>query len=256
MGHRAHGISAADRLLSAAARPIVRLWVRTAEMSDPLLPRPASPDNREPAEHDSDRVLLVGNGASVGYGVLSHDLSLAGHLGRQTTLATGRPTHVAVIADGEMTAGSAIETLRGADLEPYDGIVLTIGVNEALALSSVQRWEADIDRLLAFLNSPATPHLPAFMVAIPPLESIAGFPSFVRWITDRHARTLNHRLRSVCDRFDHVTFVPFAPGRSTDLGRYRSTETYRAWAGLIADTVARGLSAECPRNTEQSDGSG
>jgi hypothetical protein len=250
MGQPAHGIGTADRALNALARPLVRLWVRTAEMSDPLLPRPASPDEREPPDHAADRVLLVGNGASVGYGVLSHDLSLAGHLGRQTALATGRPTHVAVIADGDMTAGSVIDTLRGVDLEAYDAIVLTIGVNEALELSSVKRWDEEIGRLLDFLQSPATPHLTAFMVAVPPVESIAGFPPFVRWTCDRHARALNVHLRAACDRFAHVTFVPFAPGPSKDLGRYRSTDTYRAWASLIADVVAGGLIAECPRNTD------
>ncbi|WP_411699457.1 SGNH/GDSL hydrolase family protein [Conyzicola sp.] len=256
MGHREHEIGVADRMLNVLARPMVRLWLRTAEMSDPLLPRPVSPDDREPPEHNSDRVLLVGNGASVGYGVLSHDLSLAGHLGRQTTLATGRPTHVSVIADGEMTAGSALSTLRASDLERYDGVVLTIGVNEALELSPVKRWDSEIDELLAFLRPPATPHLAVFMVAIPPMESIAGFPSFVRWISDRHGRALNSRLRSACDRFDHVTFVPFAPARAADLGRYRSTETYRAWATLIAETVAGGLSAEYPRSDDQAEGAG
>ena len=246
-------IGVADRVINVVSRPIVRLWLRGAEMSDPLLPRPAAPDEREPPSHHSDRVLLVGNGASVGYGVLSHDLSLAGHLGRQVSRATGRPTHVRVIADGSMTAGSAVASLREADLDEYDGVVFTIGVNEALTLASAKRWDREVDALLDYLSSPETPRLHAFMVAIPPMASIAVFPRFVRWVTDRHARALDDRLRAACARFDDVSYVPFSPGRSDDLGRYRSTDTYRAWASLISAAVASGISAECPRDDDLPD---
>jgi hypothetical protein len=241
-------IGVADRLINAIARPIVHVWLRTAEMSDPLLPRPDVPDLRRAPDHNADRVLLVGNGATVGYGVLSHDLSLAGHLGRQVSQTTGRATHVRAIADGEMTAGTAVASLGGADLDEYDGIVFTIGVNEALALSSAKRWDREIDGLLRYLRSAETPHLRIFMVAIPPMQSIAAFPPFVRWVTERHARALDARLRTACERFDLVDYVPFAPGRSTDLGRYRSTETYRYWASLISASVAKGISADCPRD--------
>ena len=236
--------AAAARLVNAFGRPVVRLWLHTAEMSDPLLPRPEDPDRREPPAHNDDRVLLVGNGATVGYGVLSHELSLAGHLGRQISQHTQRATHVSVIADSSMTAGSATTTLADVDFAPYDGVVLTVGVNEALSLTSLERWQRELDQLLRSVRA-SMPRLRVFMVAIPPMNSITAVPSFVEWITDRHARVLNLALIQTCARFDRVTYLPFAPGPSNDVGRYRSTETYREWSSLISGEVAAWLLADC-----------
>jgi hypothetical protein len=80
LSQRAFGTKLLTLVVNAIGRPVVHVWLHTAEMSDPLLPRPEAPDRRQPPAHNDDRVLLLGNGATVGYGVLSHDLSLAGHL--------------------------------------------------------------------------------------------------------------------------------------------------------------------------------
>jgi hypothetical protein len=244
LSQRAFGTKLLTLVVNAIGRPVVHVWLHTAEMSDPLLPRPEAPDRRQPPAHNDDRVLLVGNGATVGYGVLSHDLSLAGHLGRQISQVTGRSTHVSVIADGTMTAGSAVAALVGVDLEPYDGIVVTIGVNETLSLSSLERWRRELDRLLRFVRGRA-PRLRVFLVAIPPVNSITEAPAFVDWITDRHARTLNQAMSEACARFARVTFLPFAPDASSDEGRYRSTETYRQWSALLSGDIAEWLLTDC-----------
>ena len=234
----------AARVVNALGRPAVRLWLQTAEMSDPLLPRPEHPDRREPPAHNDDRVLLVGNGATVGYGVLSHELSLAGHLGRQISQLTERATHVSVVADGSMTAGSAAATLAKLDLSPYDGVVLTLGVNEALSLTSVDRWRRELDVLLGSIRR-TMPRLRVFMVAIPPMNSITPIPTFVEWITAGHVRALNRALAETCGRFERVTYLPFAPPPAVDVGRYRSTDTYRDWSSLISNDVASWLVADC-----------
>lgn len=237
---------ALELVVNALGRFVVRAWLRTAEMSDPLLPRPESPDRRPAPDHDADRLLLLGNGPTVGYGVLSHDLSLAGHLGRQLTRETGRPTHVTVLADSALTAGSALAALRSADLEPYDGIVVTVGVNEVLSLSSRSRWRREIVALVRFIRSPAAPLVRTYFVGIPPMRSISTMPRVVEWLTDRHAARLNQVLADVCAAEGRATFVPFAPGRSPDSGGYRSTEVYRSWAAILVEPIAAGLSRDHP----------
>ena len=228
-------------LLHAVARPAVGIWLQSAEMSDPRLPRPGGLQDLEAASHHSDRVLLVGNGAAVGYGVLTHDLSLAGNLGRLLTARTGRATYVTVLSDGDMTAGTALDALRAADLEPYDAIVVTVGINEALRLSSGARWQRQIEGLVEFVLSPAVPKLQLFLVAVPPMESIAAVPRWVAAVADGHSRELNARLEAVCALHEGVTFVPFRPGPAPDVGRYRSSETYREWAQEIVDPIAARL---------------
>jgi len=231
----------ARHLLNSVARPALRVWLQSAEISDPRLPRPEEPHDLEAAAHHSDRVLLVGNGAAVGYGVLNHDLSLAGNLGRLLTTETGRATYVTVVSDGDMTAAGALDALRSADLEPYDAIVVTVGINEALRLSSGARWQRQIEHLVDFVLSPAVPKLHLFFVGIPPLDSLTAVPRWVGMIADRHSRELNARLAGVCDRHEGVVFVPFHPRPAPDVSRHRSTETYREWAQEIVDPIAARL---------------
>lgn len=236
----------ADHLLNAVGRLAVRLWVRTSDMSDRHLPRPASPDLRPEPDHDADRLLLLGNGATVGYGVLSHDLSLAGHLARQLSRATGRATHVHVEGHGAMTARTALSVARSVDLERLDGIVVTVGINEVLALSSIRRWEREIAQFVDYVLSPSVPGLETFMVAIPRLRSVADPPRIVQWLTDRHTVRLNAALRAACATNDRFTFVPFDPERRPEGDGYRSTDVYREWAELIVEPIALRLSPERP----------
>lgn len=243
---RRRGADVTLRLGDAFGRILVRLWLRTSDMSDPHLPRPDSPDLRPIPGHDADRVLLLGNGVTVGYGVLSHDLSLAGHLGRQLTRTTGRSTHVHVEADSTMTARTALDVAKSVDLDHFDGVVVTVGVNEVLALASVRRWERDIERLVEYILSPAAPVLQTFFVGVPRLRSVAAMPETVAWLTDRHAARLNAVLRTACESHTKMTFIPFDPDRGDDTGGYRSTEVYREWAGLIVEPIARGLSSDRP----------
>lgn len=143
-----------------------------------------------------------------------------------------------------MTAGSALAILADVDLAPFDAVVVTVGVNEALSLSSADRWQRELDALLRSVRV-RMPRLRVFMVAVPPTNSISAIPSFVEWIIDRHARTLNRALAETCGKFSRVTYLPFAPGPSHDTGRYRSTETYREWSSLISSDVAGWLVADC-----------
>jgi len=122
--------------------------------------------------------------------------------------------------------------------------VLTVGVNEALSLAPAARWGRELDALLRSVRT-TMPRLRVFMVAIPPLNSITSVPTFVEWIIDRHTSMLNRVLAETCARFTRVTFLPFAPGPSSDIARYRSTETYREWSSIISGDVAHWLVSDC-----------
>jgi hypothetical protein len=247
MPQRTWATAGADHLVTVVGRVAMRLWVRSSDMSDRHRPRPESPDQRPEPDHDADRLLLLGNGPTVGYGVVSHDLSLAGHLARQLTRATGRVTHVHVEGDGAMTARTALGVASSADLERLDGIVVTLGINEVPALSSVRRWEHDIARFVDYVRSPSVPGLETFVVAVPRLRSVANTPRWVQWLTERHTVRLNAALQAVCAANDRFTFVPFDPEWRPEGEGYRSTEVYREWAELIVEPIARRLTTERPR---------
>jgi hypothetical protein len=229
------------RLVAALMRPAMRLWLATAEMTNPAIPRPPSRTRVRSAGDPRSSVLLVGNGPAVGYGVLSHDLALAGHLGRQLAACSGRPTEVVVVADGTMTAGSARTAIDFSDLDEVEAVVMTIGINETLAFSPSARWESELEVLLDEFDSRMRADQSVCMVAIPPMGSIGRFPRILERAADRHAARLNQLLGELCSRHPRAVFVPFEPPAHSDSVRYRSSETYRTWASIVVGPVYAAL---------------
>ncbi len=188
---------------------------------------------------ESDRVLLIGNGVAVGYGVLSHDLGLPGTLARRLTALTGRGTVVHVRANPDLTASGAAAHLSGIDVAKYDAIVTTLGGIEAVLLMSARAWADAIEAMIASMLDRA-PTSGLYLVAVPLPESMVPMPWASRAITSRHARALNAITQEICSRYANATFVEFQPPHTRTVDDITSRR-YRDWADLIAPPIAAGL---------------
>ena len=166
-----------DRVFHLVLAPLVRTWAST--VSDGLVGVPIPLDS--PRVHapgpDSDRVLVFGAGPAVGRGVSSHNLALPGALARALTAKTGRGMNVNVISDSSLNIRNASNRLEGALLWKYDAIVLTLGVNDALAFTSIRMWTQRLTELLSEIRASADPRLEVFVAGIQPIRSIPGFDS-------------------------------------------------------------------------------
>lgn len=243
-------------LVSALARPAVRVW--TAMMSPywGTLPRPTGLPQVHSAGSAPDRILLIGNGPAVGYGVLSHDLALAGALARQLSARTGRAADIDVHADGSLTAATIVAALGSVRLERFDAIVTTIGLNEVLALSPWRAWATELGGLIDHVESVPSPGPQLLIVGIPPMESITQFPRPLRLLFNHHARLINAHSRRACSGHERVAFVPFAPPAVVDTERYRGRDTYERWAAIIVPWLHSRVdpSERWARNSERDEG--
>ncbi|WP_394770875.1 GAF domain-containing protein [Lacisediminihabitans sp.] len=219
--------------VSALARPAVRLWTVTMSRYWDAPPRPMGLPVVHSQGSAPDRILLVGNGPAVGYGVLSHDLALPGALARQLSARTGRAADIDVHADGTLTAATIIAALGSLRLERFDAIITTIGFNEVLALTPGRAWENQLGALIAHVESVARPAPQLLIVGVPPIEAISQFPRPLRALLNHQARLINALSRRACSGHARATFVPFVPPVATDTERYRGRDTYERWAALI-----------------------
>jgi hypothetical protein len=215
-------------------RPLMRMLLFRLTREVNALPRPQDPPNGHASGLDPDRILLFGSGPVVGYGVLSHDLALPGQLARQVSAATGRGADVDVVADADLVAQNALERVRAVELWRYDAIVIAIGANNSLLLTSVAIWRREMEALLAYLDDTVPSGTGIYLVAVPPISSIDVFGGAMGWLAERHANRLNAETRRIVSRLDQVTFVPFSPLVKADWTRYRSAATYQQWASVIA----------------------
>lgn len=203
------------------------------------LPTPIDQPSVQTAGVDADRVLLIGNGISVGYGVLTHKLGLPGMLARRLTLLTGRATDLQVRSSPSMTASSAVAHLSSIDVAKFDGIVVELGGLKALTLKPPRQWRDAIEAMIASLLE-RTPTSELFFIASPDPELMARLPRLFRALVSAHTRTLNAITREVCSRYVNATFIEFDLS-ATRILRGSSTGRYRAWAELIAAPIAAGL---------------
>ncbi|MEP6478360.1 MAG: GAF domain-containing protein [Rhodoglobus sp.] len=224
--------------LRVVLRPVVTLWSTVQDGRVATLPRPADSPHVNAGGPATDRVLIVGSGPAVGWGVLSHDLALPGALARALTARTGRGTDVDVIGDPTMTVSTALATLSDVKLWRYDAIVFTVGINDALRLISPRRWEQRMTALVAAAGEGGSRDTRVFVVGIQPLRSIPLYDDPIGSVASAHASTLNSITVRVCDRDDRARFIPL-PAAMRDERRYRGVETYQAWGTTLADGMAK-----------------
>jgi hypothetical protein len=228
----------------AMVRPWIRMWHASALRAWKALPRPLDAPFVHAAGVNPSRLLLLGNGPAVGYGVLSHDLALSGKVAQQVSALTGRGVDVEIRAAVDLTARTAQEALAGVQLERFDAVLLTLGNNDALRLTAVRQWRRAMARLLDHFEPSGSigPH--TFVLGIPPMASILPFPPMVASLADRHARKLNEQSRVLCTTRASASYIPFDPGPAKDLERHRSAATYADWARFIAGPLAHRLVAD------------
>ncbi len=226
---------------SALARPTMHVWLRSSSRSWRYLPRPdgdtlvlagTAPPGASPLS-----VLLLGGGPAVGFGVLSHELGLAGHLARQVSVASGRAVAVQTVTDIDMRADDATAALGWVALDRFEALVTTFGGNDALALTSGRAWRRSLRRFFDGVGEFAASGLATFVLGVAPISSLVSLPRGTRSLVDARVASINEGSRRVCDEVANATFVPFVP-TLTNVVDEGNASTYAEWAQFLSPLLA------------------
>jgi len=225
-------------------RPFMHFWAARVDSELLSVPRPRDIPQVHAPGVDSDRILVVGSGPAVGWGVLSHDLSLPGALARAVSVRTGRGAVVDVLPDENILASTAINNLREAKLWRYDAIVAIVGINDAIGLTSARSWKRSMRGFLRYIEDASSLTTAVFVVGIPPIRALRAFDAFMGGIAQRHGHFLNGVTLGLLPEYTRTTFVPFSPVSVPVPDRYRGPDEYKAWAEQLVDVIAAPLSRE------------
>ena len=237
-------------IVSAAIGPWMTSIYRWRSLVASLPVRPVD----EPVSHapgvDPDRVLIIGNGLAVGWGVRIHDLALPGFLARALNAATGRGSEVRAYIDPDIKIATAQRALSAPNLASYDAVVVVIGASDAFQLISPRRWAHHMAVLFRALEESAGA-APILIVGIPPISSIPFFRTRPGGIIDRWARHLNSITRKLCDAHRTISYVApvwVVPATGNDAvtstDRYRTPEEYRSATETIMNALLPLLGTE------------
>jgi GAF domain-containing protein len=183
----------------------------------------------------ADRVLLVGNGPSQGWGLLTHQLALTGQLAAAVSRLTGRACDADLVGAEAMNVRSALAWIGDRDLRDADAIVLMIGTHDALRLTALHDWEQQLYDLLAGIEARVRPETVITLAGIPPIAAFGAYRGIVTRLTERHRRRLNTATRRIAAA-RRVGYVELgAPLASIDEA---PVVAYRELAGMLADEFA------------------
>ena len=230
-----------DRIVRIIARPAVRFWLTSSALSRAVVPRPPELAAVHTTGSRPAHILLIGGGVAVGYGVSSHELSLAGHLARQTAALLDRAVDLDLIVDRPMTAVQCLERLTRVNVAGFDAVLLSIGLVEALDAVHPAVWSRQLAALLDYLDEQRIHEQTVYIAAIPPLPVLMRYPWPVRLLGGRYAAQLNRETQRLAAERGDFVFLPFAPERADEPDRFRSSATYAAWAALLSGPIAATL---------------
>jgi GAF domain-containing protein len=216
-------------------------WTRGVLRSLASVPRPGDDPRVHASGVESDRLLLFGGGAAVGWGVLSHDLGLPGSLARKLSTLTRRGTDIDVRASPEFRASTAIRDLARVDLARYDGIILTLGLSELLSLDSARSWRQHLDELLDHISEQSSSQAQIFVVGVQALTQITAYDRFMAPLMSYHRAAINRASALATAHRVGVTFIPFDPPPGRDGNRHRTHNQYLEFAAILAPPIAAAL---------------
>ena len=225
-------------LARVAAAGMMRAWAAISMQGSVTIPQPSDTPVAHSPGIDSDRILVLGSGPAAGWGVSSHDLALPGSLARALSGRTQRGADVALIASSIGLLASAQVQLRGADLRRLDAIVVVLGVGDALHLTAERTWQADLTRLLNFVERHTNDSAYIYVQGIQPIRAIPIFNSLGGTIADRHARSLDAITERVCLSMRRSVFVPVTDVEFLASAGLSDSTDYRHWGEFLAKKMA------------------
>jgi hypothetical protein len=221
--------------------PVMRGWVANLERTFAGIPSPRDAPQVHSPGRDSARILIVGGGAAVGWGVLSHTVGLPGSLARALTARTGRGADVDVVARSSMTARTAHRHVDFETLHRYDAVVLTLGIGDAGRLTSPRAWRRDLARLVDRIRLASAAGTEIYLAGIVPLASLPVFQTPLGAMAGGQARALNEASSLFCLTQPGLTFVPLPTTPPSESGRFRSATDYEFWAESLAARMSGAL---------------
>jgi hypothetical protein len=217
-------------------RAPVRAWLWARETDAEAVPRPVDVADQRLPGPDPLNVLLVGAGAALGWGVLSHALGLSGALARRLRGETERGVVLRSRTGMEITAETAADVVLRSRTPLDDIRVVVLGITETFAMMPPTSWEQNLTRLLNALEPTAS--RPAVLSGIQPISAIPIYRGGLAPVLDRHAAALNQVTAELCAATPHTAFAPLSTPPAGMLARFRGPADYDFWAEQLVTRIA------------------
>ncbi|MHC8327567.1 SGNH/GDSL hydrolase family protein [Pseudomonas sp. LB1P83] len=184
------------------------------------------------------RLLILGDSAAAGVGASTQDEALSGQLvGR---LANDYQVYWKLWARSGLDSKAILELLEHNSPEPFDVVLLSIGVNDVTSTLTADQWVTRQHQLMDLLCSKFGVKQ-IIISPLPPMHLFPALPQPLRWYLGIRATRFNKHLADLADRKDQCTMLatrlaPVAGLMARD-GFHPGPTMYSLWADDAAEMI-------------------
>jgi len=194
--------------LVAPISPFLYLQGRYTRWKVGVLPPAAGPTTGRTGEGEAAKLLVLGESTVAGLGARTHDVALAVQFALHLAARIERPVEWTVVGRSGVTARQTIEELL--PLVPdrsFDYLLIGLGGNDVLKLSTPARWRHDMTELLGLLRS-ANPDAVIFLSNCPMVRLSPALPNPLRAILWELSKMHNDNIAELTSQMERVFYYP------------------------------------------------
>ncbi len=223
--------------------PLLYLQGQATRRKVGLLPPAAGPTEGVAGEgSDAAKLLVIGESTVAGLGARTHEFGLAGQFAENLGQRIGRPVKWTVIGKNGVTARRTINELVPQMPEAaFDYILVGLGGNDVMKLSSPIKWRRDMSVLLDTLKE----HSPASIIFItncPMINTSPVIPQPIRGLLWQLSRLHDANIRDLTAGLEKVFYfhqpVDFRVEGFFADGVHPSEQGYADWSAAMIDFFA------------------
>lgn len=232
-------------LIAAAAimpfAPLLYLQGQLTRRRVGVLPGAAGANTGVAGDGDGDPVdlFVIGESTIAGLGARTHELAFAGQFAGQLSKSLGQPVNWHVVGKNGVTARRTIdELLPQMPDESHDYILVGLGGNDVMKLSSPKKWRRDMIELLGLIRE-KNPEAVIFLSNCPMIKYSPAIPHPIRFLLWELSKMHDANIREFTADMPHVFYYPQPAnvrleGFFAD-GIHPSEQGYADWAAAMMD---------------------
>lgn len=185
----------------------------------------------------SAKLLVIGESTVAGIGARTHELALAGQFAKNLAAKIAKAVEWTVIGKSGVTARQAIEELLPQiPSENFDYILVGLGGNDVLKISTPAKWRRDMEELLGILRG-KNPNAVIFLSNCPMICISPALPNPLRAVLWELSKLHNDNISELTSQMEGVLYYPQPAGVNIEGffadGIHPSERGYADWAAAM-----------------------
>ncbi|MBC7901676.1 MAG: SGNH/GDSL hydrolase family protein [Saprospiraceae bacterium] len=151
-------------------------------------------------------LLVIGESTVAGLGARTHEFALAGQFAKRLSLQIGKTVNWTVIGKNGVTARRTIDELVPLiPDETYDHILVGLGGNDVMRLSSPRKWRRDMTELLGILRK-KNPNAVFFLSNCPMIKLSTAIPHPIKFLLWELSKLHDANIKDLTSKMDRVFY--------------------------------------------------